>query len=279
MIEKVPHENFNFLKPEALIGTSLLAAEMYEFSYKKHAHQEFAIGVTRRGIQSFQCKKSSYKVSRNGIITFNPEDVHDGYSELKSGLAYQMLYVSQERFNELVQEVCGDKVSYFDFANTVQYDYALSHKLLGLFRAISKKESRCEIQSKFYDSISSLILSYGLFSKKPVDVKDDNSLIKKACKYIDHYANKDLSLDDIAKEVNLSPYYFSRLFKKTTGLSPHNYLNQRRVEIVKSDIESKKDYSLSEISVKAGFSDQSHMHRRFIEVYGITPGKYRESVL
>ncbi|MTI61914.1 MAG: AraC family transcriptional regulator [Firmicutes bacterium] len=278
MVKKAYDKNFDFFKIEALSGVSLLEAEMYDFSYKTHTHKEFAIAVTRRGIQSFKCNKSFYKVSKNGIITFNPQDVHNGYSELESGLEYQMLYVSQETINKLAEEVCGNKFSYFDFANTVQYDYELSSKLLSLFRAINEERNNCEIQSKFYDSISTLMLKYGLFSKKPISIKEDNSLIKRACKYIDNNVNKAISLDDIAREVNLSPYYFSRLFKKTTGLSPHNYLNQRRVEMVKKKIKTNKDASLSEIAVTAGFSDQSHMNRRFKEIYGITPGKYKTAI-
>lgn len=275
-MSKKANKNFSFLEIKALQDTSLLAAEMYEFAYKRHSHREYGIAVTRRGIQSFHCEKDLYHVSQNGIITFNPEEVHDGYSELESGLEYQMLYISQKKMQKLARQVCGDKFSYFYFANTVQYDLQLAVKLLSLFKAINMVENECEIQSKFYDAVTNLMLKHGIFSQKPVRIREDNSLIDQACQYITANASRSISLEDIAAEVNLSPYYFSRLFKQTTGLSPHSYLNQQRVEFVKNRIN--QAVSLAELALKAGFSDQSHMNRRFKEIYGITPGKYREDI-
>ncbi|WP_164522157.1 MULTISPECIES: AraC family transcriptional regulator [Halanaerobiaceae] len=268
---------FNFLEIKALTGVSLLEAQMYDFTYKKHSHKEYAIAITRRGIQSFHCEGHLYKVSKNGIITINPGEVHDGYSELKSGLEYQIVYIDAEIINKTVREMYGNSFSYFHFNETVHYDNQLSYKLVDLFRAINEGNNNfLEVHTKFYDAIAGLLLRYGELSKNPVSIKKDNFLIKRACEYIDSNAHRNILLDDIAEEINLSPYYFSRLFRKTTGLTPHNYLNQRRVEIAKKIIN--KDISLSKVAVMAGFSDQSHMNRRFKERYGITPGQYKKAI-
>lgn len=273
---KKPNKNFAFSEVEPLKGTSLLKAEMYDFAYKSHSHREYGIAVTRRGIQSFYCENSLYKVSKYGIITFNPEEVHDGYSELKTGLEYQMIYISQVKMQELASQICGDKLSYFHFPDTVQYDYPLALNLLSLFNSISFSNDSCEIETKFYQAVSNLMLKYGVFSQKAVQIRPDNILVDQACQYIIENAAQNISLADIAGKVNLSPYYFSRIFKQVTGLSPHNYLNQQRIEMVKSKI--LQIDSLAELALKVGFSDQSHMNRRFKEIYGITPGKYRAAI-
>ena len=89
-------------------------------------------------------------------------------------------------------------------------------------------------------------------------------------------ATEAISLENIAGAVGLSRFHFLRLFKETTGLPPHAYLIQRRVELARQSIE--KGSPLADAAIEAGFADQSHLTRRFKAVYGVTPGEYRKAV-
>lgn len=277
MNKKSVDKIFEFTKSKELMGVSLLDAQMFDFEYKKHSHEEYAIGVTKKGVQSFTCNGSSYNSSQNGIITFNPIDVHDGHSGLETGLKYEMLYVDYDLMNHLAKEICGGKFNTVYF-NTIRYDSLVMNKLLDFFSEIKNKtNTKLDLESKFYDTMTSLLLRHGKFSKNPISFHKDNSIAGKACRFMRENAELNISLDDIASEVSLSPYHFSRLFKKSTSLSPHSYLNQCRVEIVKNRI--KTDTSLSELALEAGFSDQSHMNRRFKEIYGLTPGQFKKTLI
>lgn len=88
--------------------------------------------------------------------------------------------------------------------------------------------------------------------------------------YINDYLERELSLDELAAIVQLSPYYFSRLFKQSTGKSPHQYIIQQRVERAKRLLLQGK-MSLSEIAIACGFSHQSHLNRHFKRLTGVTP--------
>ncbi len=68
---------------------------------------------------------------------------------------------------------------------------------------------------------------------------------------------------------------FSQNFKHTTGLPPHTYLLQMRVELAKDAIE--KGSSLADAAFQSGFADQSHMTRCFKAVYGLPPGQYKNA--
>jgi len=85
-----------------------------------------------------------------------------------------------------------------------------------------------------------------------------------------------MRLEDIAAAARMSIYHFSRTFRKTTGIGPHRYLVQARVERVK-DLLHSGSRSLAEIADAAGFSDQSHMSRVFRKFTGMTPKAYRAS--
>jgi AraC family transcriptional regulator len=86
---------------------------------------------------------------------------------------------------------------------------------------------------------------------------------------------EDLSLAELACEVGLSPSHFSSLFRNTTGLSPHRYLVQRRLERAQRLLTSTK-LSIGEIATMVGFYDQSHLVRHMRRMSGVTPTYIRD---
>ncbi|MDI4232753.1 AraC family transcriptional regulator [Bradyrhizobium sp. 31Argb] len=86
----------------------------------------------------------------------------------------------------------------------------------------------------------------------------------------------DVSLADLANDCGLSASHFSRAFRQSTGLSPHRWLLQRRVDQAKSLLSERK-MSLSEIALACGFADQSHFTRVFTRLVGIGPGAWRRN--
>jgi AraC family transcriptional regulator len=87
--------------------------------------------------------------------------------------------------------------------------------------------------------------------------------------------DRDLSLKELSNLVQMSPHYFSKLFKQSTGKTPHQYVICCRIERAKYLIQQRK-LSLAEIATQVGFVDQSHLHRHFSRLLGITPQTYRK---
>ena len=83
-----------------------------------------------------------------------------------------------------------------------------------------------------------------------------------------------LRLQSIAQEVGLSASHLSRAFRKSTGIAPHQWLLQRRVEAAKALLKDRR-LSLSEVALSVGFADQSHFTRVFSGIVGVTPGLWR----
>jgi AraC family transcriptional regulator len=83
-----------------------------------------------------------------------------------------------------------------------------------------------------------------------------------------------VSLDAVARGCNMSVSQFGRTFKKTTGLTPHRWLVQRRVERAK-DLLLRSMLPLAEIALDCGFSEQSHFTRTFTRMVGTSPGEWR----
>jgi AraC family transcriptional regulator len=85
----------------------------------------------------------------------------------------------------------------------------------------------------------------------------------------------DLSLSTLSASVSLSKPHFVRLFRNTTGTSPHRYVMQKRVERARQLIQT-SNVPLIEIAAEVGFASQSHLGRVFQTTYGITPGDVRK---
>jgi AraC family transcriptional regulator len=97
---------------------------------------------------------------------------------------------------------------------------------------------------------------------------------KRACERLESDLGGTLSLQQIAAEFDLSVSHFSRAFRISTGLPPHQWLLRQRVKAAQQ-LMTVRDLALSEIAMSAGFANQSHFTRVFTAVVGVSPGAWR----
>jgi AraC family transcriptional regulator len=101
--------------------------------------------------------------------------------------------------------------------------------------------------------------------------------LRKATEFINDNLEHELSLADIATEVGMSPFHFTREFKKATGYAPHQYLINGRISRAKGLLTS-SDLPIVEIGFRSGFKNQGHFSRLFRRLTAMTPKTYREHV-
>lgn len=98
-----------------------------------------------------------------------------------------------------------------------------------------------------------------------------------ALNYVHQNYAMDVSLADIAAAAHLSTYHLTRVFKKATGVTPHQYLVQVRVNSARHLLTAGAgDRSLADIASAVGFADQSHLTRHFKRLLGVTPKQLRQ---
>ncbi|MFK8183641.1 MAG: helix-turn-helix domain-containing protein [Phormidesmis sp.] len=102
-----------------------------------------------------------------------------------------------------------------------------------------------------------------------------NPKLVPAISHIDNNLDKDLKVKVLARIAGLSPSHFSRMFKRSVGLTPHQYILAKRIRLAKLLLKNPQ-LSLSEISFRCGFYDQSHFILQFRRFTGTTPKAYRE---
>jgi AraC family transcriptional regulator len=93
--------------------------------------------------------------------------------------------------------------------------------------------------------------------------------------YIHAHPTEELDLGHLARLARLSPFHFSRLFKRATGLTPHQYVLRWRVEESKRLLRH-SDMEIADIAQRLRFSDQSHFTALFRKLTGATPRRWRD---
>lgn len=100
------------------------------------------------------------------------------------------------------------------------------------------------------------------------------SAVEKAKKYMQENYSKDISLEDVSMKVDISSYYFSKLFKEETGRNFIEYLTELRMEEAKRLLRD-TDLSMKEICIQVGYSDPNYFSRSFKKYTGYTPTEAR----
>ncbi|MBP3218515.1 MAG: response regulator [Lachnospiraceae bacterium] len=104
--------------------------------------------------------------------------------------------------------------------------------------------------------------------------RESENVVSRAAAYIrEHYA-EEITLDEVSRLVDISPYYFSKLFKQETGENFIEYLTYIRIEKAKEYLANPR-YSIKEVCIMCGYSDPNYFSRIFKKYVGKTPSEYR----
>lgn len=102
-------------------------------------------------------------------------------------------------------------------------------------------------------------------------------LINSACEYIMKNYQRNILLEEVAQTVHLSPFYFSRLFKKEKGYNFADFVTRVRLDRAKKLLQN-RDYTVVRIAAEVGYQDASYFCRAFRKAAGMTPNQYRSEL-
>ena len=102
--------------------------------------------------------------------------------------------------------------------------------------------------------------------------------LRRVTEFMGDHVGQELLLDDLAGLVGLSAKHFARAFRDSTGVPPHRWLTNQRIERAR-ELLAAGDLPIAEIALICGFADQSHFTVTFKKATGLTPGAYRREML
>jgi AraC-like DNA-binding protein len=123
------------------------------------------------------------------------------------------------------------------------------------------------------DALSTLLVRYSCTQPSPSHLAADDARVALMQERLTGDLVEPVTLADIAQAAGLSSFHAARLFTKATGLAPHAWRNQVRLQ--RSLAPLRAGASVTEVAAASGFTDQSHFTRHFRRMFGVPPGRWQ----
>lgn len=251
-----------------------LTATYITHAFGRHTHEGFAIGVIERGAETFYYRGAMHIAPAGSVVVVSPDELHTGQAAVDNGWSYRMMYPTADLLARIASELAGNPrgIPYFDVP--VYYDEVVFNALRSAHIALEQSHSALERESCLMHALALLVRRHA--EDRPSLAKSGlaHNALRQAQDYLRANYADDISLEQLAQVVYLSPFHLSRLFREQLGLPPHTYLNQIRVNRAKTLLNT--GLSLTEVAHTVGFADQSHLTKAFKRVVGVPPGQYRK---
>jgi AraC family transcriptional regulator len=177
----------------------------------------------------------------------------------------------------------------FDLTTTTEVEFLPSFSksdplIHSIGLALKSEIESSGIGTRLYvDSLTAALMNHLLrhySAHKPSSQKHHSGLSKRQLQqvndFIDRHLDRDIALAELAAIVQMSPSYFSSLFKQSMGLAPHQYAIRYKIDRAKKML-VQNDMSIAQVAYKLGFTHQSHLSRHFKRLVGVTPKVFVKS--
>ena len=239
--------------------------------FPRHSHDQFGIGVMTFGGQRSWSVLGQVDASAGDVIMVNPGEMHDGHPHTGEVRGWRMLYLSPALFaKEIDDEVSGGAPT----LRPVVQDPWLTKHFTSLFASITDAHADpLEREDNLLQSLMYILRRHAMAKHK---VRGPSPSVAKAIGRIDSAPEIPATLAELAALSNVSRFQLLRGFAREVGITPHAYVVQRRVQLVRELLA--KGETPAGAAMRAGFADQSHMTRAFVRQLGITPSRYRAAI-
>lgn len=254
----------------------MLRASYTNQNFSRHMHEDYAVGIIERGAMGFRYRGENLVASKGLINLVVPGESHDGHAFSEEGWTYRMFYLPPELMKNAAAEI-SPKSFQPHFRAGILDDSQLANQIIQVHKILDEeKTSSLEKETLLLTLLINWITRHADSQRNIPPEGSEHRAVQIAREYIEDCYTDDSNLEQLSELGGLSPFHFIRVFEKHTGITPHAYLTQVRVNRAKTMLDS--GLRLAEIAATCGFFDQSHLTRHFRRQFGITPGKYRNFI-
>lgn len=237
-----------------------------EYLVQRNNYDSFLLIYIKKGEGFLRIENKKYTFRKEDVVLVDCYKPHTYGATKDSEILWFHFDGCTSR--EYVEMIFGHSGPICSVRDLISFEKDLNRVLLMISTGCTVNDALCS----YY--IVKILTDLMLGSSKMLKEENSHSIIEDIISYINDNIREQLSLEALSKRAGLSPFYFTRLFKKETGYTPHEYIILSKVNIAKFYLKS-TTYSIKEICFNSGFSSESSFCTTFRKVCGMTPSEYR----
>ena len=250
----------------------ILHARNVRQTFVAHAHEEYAIGVVLTGCGRLQHALGADEHPAGSIVVIPPGVAHAGAPADNSRFCYRMMYLPTVYLEQAAKDAGWRGGTRPWFPRFTVFDPEIARRLE---QVLSRLESVHDNPERVTPHLAALLRDFTCrhavaWTSDVVASAVASPEVQAVRASIQRTYAKPQSIEGMSRLSGLSPFYLIRAFRRAYGLPPYMFVEHLRVHHARRLIEQGE--SIVNAALESGFSDQSHLTRRFKRTFGITPG-------
>jgi AraC-like DNA-binding protein len=251
-----------------------LTATFTTHRYALHIHDTYVVGGILAGCETWTVRGSRHYAGPGDFVFNHPHDVHDGEA-YGGGYCYRMTYPTVALLQAIAADVSGSATAGTPtFTAPVIHDPQAVALLMEAHRVLEAGNRTLAADELLARAYANCLARHARIA--PVPIGRERGTVARVKALLAQRHAEDLPLTILAAEAGLSPHHLIRAFRRETGLTPHAWLINRRVDVAKARL--RRGETPAAVAAATGFCDQAHLTRAFKARIGVTPGVYRTAV-
>ena len=243
-----------------------------QLSYKKHAHEEYSLGIVDKGKSSFWYEGKWEEVSPKTIVFIPPNLVHSCNPQQEDHWKYKMLFINTTWIHGFINS--KDKPLFCNPIVEAISDHEIFSLTNKMIEDLTEHTSPLEKEESIIAIFEKMVVH--LDQEKSKTLKQELPKLKIVKEYLHSNFCEKITLDRLEQVSGLNKFHIIRLFKDEFGIPPHMYQTLLRVNYAKKQL--RRQRQITEVALEVGFYDQSHFNKVFKSHTGITPDRYEKLI-
>lgn len=222
-----------------------------------------------------------YPLKPNFVFSSNPNQLHKPVDTGDKSCLFLGLFIEKAFLRETSKTLFSSEDLQFD-----NKCFSLNPQTKSLLYSFIEESSTQQLGNELFLQALSIQIAVKILregnhnlNNLPLMLNEysDKKCINRAIDFLMSNYNSTITLNDLAREVNYSPFYFLRIFKQSTGMTPFEFLLEIKLEKAKNLLKH-TDFSMTEICYLSGFTSTSHFTQAFKRKTGVSPTNYKKNM-
>lgn len=239
----------------------VLHAHMTSHVYPMHTHESWALLIVDAGMIRYDLHRHEHGALHGAVTLLPPQVPHNGRAATTAGFRKRVVYLD---LSHLPASLAGRAVD-----QPVLFDPLLWQRVHQLHQALGEPGAELEAESRLAFVAERLQRHLG---KAAGARQEPAGLARRLRELLDEGFREKVTLRRAADVIHAHPAHLVRTFSREFGISPHQYLTGRRVDLARRLLLD--GMAPGEVAMAVGFCDQSHLNRTFRRLLGTSPGRF-----